>query len=95
MNHSEERAGYFITTVKQARRLIKIVFGFTILMGGLIMLVTPGPGVATIVGGLAVLATEYVWAKKLMQRVKDEAVNAKNSLFNNHDRKNRRADKDT
>lgn len=87
MNGTEERSGYLITTVKQARRLIKIVFGFTILLVGLVMLVTPGPGLATIVGGLALLATEFIWAKKLMQRVKDGAVNAKNSIFNNHNNK--------
>jgi F0F1-type ATP synthase assembly protein I len=73
-----------ITTIEQAKRLIKIVFGFTILLGGCIMLITPGPGIATIVGGLAVLATEFVWARKLLKRFKEETVNAKNSFLNNY-----------
>lgn len=47
------------------------------------MLFTPGPGVATIVGGLAILATEFLWARRLMKRFEKEAVNAKNYIFNN------------
>ena len=47
------------------------------------MLVTPGPGIPTVVGGLAILATEFVWAKRLMDRVKDGANNLKNSILNN------------
>ncbi len=45
----------FLKTVQQAKRFIKIVTGFTLLLAGLIMLVTPGPGWLTIALGLAVL----------------------------------------
>ena len=77
-----------ITTIEQARRLIKIVVGFTILLFGCVMLVTPGPGVVAIVSGLAILGTEFVWARRLLKRFKSEAVHAKNSLFNNRTKKN-------
>lgn len=87
MSSDRKKSSPLIATVQQARRLIKIVFGFTILLGGCIMLVTPGPGIATIVGGLAILATEFVWARKLMNRFKDEAVNAKNYILNNSKKK--------
>ncbi len=83
-----KRRSPLIKTVDQAKRLIKIVVGFTILLLGCIMLITPGPGIATMVGGLAILATEFVWAKKLMKRFKEEAVNAKNSILNNYIHKN-------
>jgi uncharacterized protein (TIGR02611 family) len=73
-----------IKTVKQAKRLIKVVIGFTVLLLGIIMLVTPGPGIVTIVLGLAILGTEFVWAKKLMKRFEKEAVNVKNSFVNNY-----------
>lgn len=72
-----------IKTIQQAKRLIRIVIGFTVLLVGCIMLVTPGPGMAAIVGGLAILATEFVWAKKLMDRFKDGANHLKNSILNN------------
>ena len=83
-----EKKGPLIKTVKQAKRLIKVVMGFTVLALGCIMLVTPGPGIVTIVLGLAILGTEFVWAKKLMKRFEKEAVNVKNSIVNNYMNKN-------
>lgn len=83
MLHKNKKKGPLITTIQQAKRLIKIVIGFTVLLVGCIMIVTPGPGMAAIVGGLAILATEFVWAKRLMNRFKDGANHLKNSVFNN------------
>ena len=40
------------------------------------MLITPGPGWVAIIVGLAVLATEYVWAERLLARVKRVAERA-------------------
>ena len=80
----KEKETFRIKTVKQAKRVIKIVMGFTVLLFGLIMLVTPGPGIVTIILGLAILGTEFVWAKKLMNRFKKDAVNVKNSFLNNY-----------
>jgi len=71
----------WITTVQQAKRLIKIIIGFTVILFGLIMLVTPGPGIVAIVMGLAILGTEFVWARRLMKRFEKEANNVKNSFF--------------
>jgi len=78
-----EKNNFTIKTLKQAKRLILTVVGFTAILLGVIMLVTPGPGVATIVGGVAILATEFVWAKKLLKRFGDEANHLKNSFLNN------------
>lgn len=72
-----------IKTLKQAKRLVLIVVGFTVILLGVIMLVTPGPGIAAIAGGVAILATEFVWAKKLLKRFGDGANNLKNSFLNN------------
>jgi len=72
-----------ITTINQAKRLIKIVAGFTVLFFGCIMLVTPGPGVVAIILGLAILGTEFLWARKLMKRFEKEAVSVKNSILKN------------
>jgi len=78
-----ENDNFTIKTLKQAKRLVLIVIGFTAVLLGVIMLVTPGPGIATIVGGVAILATEFVWAKKLLKRFGDGANNLKNSFLNN------------
>lgn len=59
-----------IHTVKQAKRLVVIVIGFTILAIGIAMIVLPGPAIVVIPVGLALLATEFIWAKKLLVAVK-------------------------
>ena len=44
--------------------------GVVVLIAGLVMLVTPGPGVATCLAGIAVLATRYAWAGRLLTRLR-------------------------
>lgn len=78
------KRGPIITSIKQAKRLITVIIGFTVAATGLVMLVTPGPGVAAIVIGLALLGTEFIWAKKLMKRFQDGANHVKNSIVNNY-----------
>jgi len=63
--------------VKQAKRLIIAVIGFTVLLTGLAMIVLPGPAIVVIPIGLAILATEYVWARRLLDRVKSSASSVK------------------
>ncbi len=60
-----------IHTVKQAKRLAITVIGFTILAIGTAMIVLPGPAVVVIPVGLALLATEFIWAKKLLLAAKN------------------------
>jgi tellurite resistance protein TerC len=62
-----------IKTLQQAKRLIKIIIGFTILLLGLAMIVLPGPAIVVIPVGLAVLATEFIWAKRLFNKIKQGA----------------------
>lgn len=56
-----------------AKRFAVTIVGFALLALGAAMMVLPGPGIIVIVGGLAVLATEYVWARRLLIRAKREA----------------------
>lgn len=57
-------------TIRQAWRLIVGVVGITILLIGVIMIFTPGPAMVLIPTGLAVLAVEFVWARKLLRRIR-------------------------
>ena len=59
--------------LRQARRLIVLVIGSTILLIGLALLVLPGPAFIVIPIGLAILATEFAWARHLLNRVRDAA----------------------
>lgn len=56
--------------IKHTKRIFITVLGFIILGLGIIMLVTPGPGWLFIIIGLGVLATEYVWAHRLLSKAK-------------------------
>ena len=49
------------------------VLGGVLVLAGLAMLVLPGPGVVVILAGLAVLATEFVWARRILERTKATA----------------------
>lgn len=60
----------FLETVHQVKRFFKILAGFTLLVAGAIMIVLPGPGWLTIGLGLALLAAEYMWARRLLNRLK-------------------------
>ena len=61
---------FVISTLKQARRVIVMVAGFTVLLVGIALIVLPGPATLVIPLGLAILATEFVWASRLLVRFK-------------------------
>lgn len=56
-----------------AKRFAVTIVGFALLALGGALMVLPGPGVLIIVAGLAVLASEYAWARRLLVRAKAEA----------------------
>ena len=58
---------------RYARRVVVAVIGGTVVLIGVIMLVTPGPAVVVIPLGLGILAVEFVWARRLLARFKDRA----------------------
>ncbi len=60
-------------TLNAARRLVVAVVGFTVVLLGLALIVLPAPAVAVIPIGLVLLATEFVWARRLLHRMKAEA----------------------
>ena len=57
-------------TLHKARQLVVAVVGSTEVLIGIIMIFTPGPAVVVIPLGLGILATEFVWARTLLQQVK-------------------------
>ncbi len=44
--------------------------GFMVLLAGLLMTVLPGPGLLTMVAGLAILSTRHDWAKQWLEKLK-------------------------
>ncbi len=53
-------------------RIARIVGGFTLIVAGIFMLVLPGPGILTILGGLALLSRDMVWAGRLVDWAKQQ-----------------------
>ncbi|MFD0899126.1 PGPGW domain-containing protein [Actinomadura sediminis] len=51
--------------------------GATVALGGLVMMITPGPGMLGIIVGLAILATEFAWARRALNHAKAAAERAK------------------
>ena len=60
-------------------RLGFIIVGFTVLLGGIAMLVLPGPALAVIPIGLAILSLEFAWAARLLEVAIEKAEQAKQS----------------
>lgn len=54
------------------RKLIIFVFGFTLVIFGMILLFIPGPGIPVIFFGFVVLAAEFLWARHLLRGIKKE-----------------------
>lgn len=48
-------------------KIVVGVLGTAMVIGGLIMVPFPGPGWLVVFGGLAVLATEFAWAHRLLE----------------------------
>jgi tellurite resistance protein TerC/cation:H+ antiporter len=71
-----------ILTLKTARQLVIGVLGTTIVLIGLVLLILPGPGIPILIAGLAILATEFLWAKRLLNDVKSRASNAAHRIRN-------------
>jgi uncharacterized protein (TIGR02611 family) len=58
-------------------RWLFVAVGFTVLLAGLAMLVLPGPALAVIPIGLFVLALEFQWAERWLERSIHQADKAK------------------
>lgn len=67
--------------LKHTKRVIVMVVGFTVLFIGISMIILPGPAFIVIPLGLAILAGEFVWAKKLLEKVKAGIKSTKDSIY--------------
>lgn len=65
-------------TYKAARRIVIAVVGITVLLLGVVMLVTPGPGLVVIPLGLAILSIEFAWARYWLKHAR-ERISTMNS----------------
>jgi len=63
-------------THRQRSRLVRFLValgGFATVLGGVALLVLPGPGIPLLVVGLGLLALEFRWAEAALARALDQA----------------------
>jgi tellurite resistance protein TerC len=65
-----------LLTYRTARRIVIAIVGGTVLLIGLVMIVTPGPAILVIPAGLAILGLEFAWARRWLRRVREKSGEA-------------------
>ena len=73
---AELETGHREETVAEAERNIllrigRVILGIVVLIAGLVMLPLPGPGLLTVAAGLALLASDVPFARRLLVRVRE------------------------
>jgi tellurite resistance protein TerC len=58
------------TPLRLARKVAVAILGGSVLAVGVAMIVLPGPAFVVIPVGVALLATEFMWARRLLRRLK-------------------------
>jgi uncharacterized protein (TIGR02611 family) len=73
------------SVLRNVKRLVIFIVGGTVVLVGIAMIVLPGPAVVVIPAGLAILATEFVWARNLLHKVKEKALQTKDKFLKKSD----------
>jgi hypothetical protein len=61
---------------RNTKRIVVLLLGVAVLLAGLAMLALPGPGVLVLILGLVILATEFAWAERMLDRTTGAAAGA-------------------
>jgi tellurite resistance protein TerC len=60
--------------LKVVKRVIVSIVGATVMLIGIALLILPGPAFIVIPVGLAILATEYAWARRWLKKTRQIAT---------------------
>ena len=60
-------------------KIVVTIVGAILILAGIVMLFTPGQGILAVVLGLAVLSSEYEWAKRLRHRAEAKLKEARDN----------------
>jgi len=71
---AEDLGRIYTLTFAGIKRIVILSIGSSVVIVGIIMIFTPGPAIVVIPAGLAILATEFVWARHLLKYFKDKFV---------------------
>ena len=62
-----------------AKRIVVAVVGGTVTLIGIALIVLPGPAFVIIPIGISILATEFVWARRFLQRARQMVARLKSN----------------
>jgi tellurite resistance protein TerC len=62
--------------LRLVRKVAVLLLGGTVLLIGVALIVLPGPAFVVIPAGLAILATEFLWARRLLDKAKEKVAQA-------------------
>ena len=71
---AEDLGRIYTMTFAGIKRVAILLLGTSVVIVGIIMIFTPGPAIVVIPAGLAILATEFVWARILLKYFKNKFV---------------------
>lgn len=54
---------------RSTKRVLILLLGMSVLLVGVLMIVLPGPAFVVIPAGLGILATEFLWARRVLKRL--------------------------
>lgn len=60
--------------LRLAKRIVVAVIGGTVLLIGIALIVLPGPAFIVIPVGLSILATEFLWARRWLNKARKMAA---------------------
>jgi len=66
---------------RPVKKAIVLVIGGTVLLLGVVMVITPGPAIIVIPLGLAILAIEFVWARRWLKKIKVSYTKVKDRVI--------------
>jgi len=61
-------------TLKQIKKAAIAIAGFTVLLIGVVVIILPGTSVILFPLGLTILATEFIWAKRWLEKVNEKIL---------------------
>ena len=81
MKHDQHRWNSWLLNAPNLRvgkRIVVAVIGGTVTIIGIALIVLPGPAFIVIPIGLSILATEFLWAKRWLQKARQMVTHIKN-----------------
>jgi len=60
-----------LRALRWLRRGVIFVLGVSVTLIGVVLVVTPGPAIVVVPLGLMILATEFAWARVILERLKE------------------------